>query len=430
MHAAGRHDASEPYAEYPPRSRRGEPVEIPAALAEPRPDLGHYEYVILGAGCAGLSLCYYLLKLGVTAPILILDGKPGFEDDRTWCFWDVEPTPFSHLAIGHWHSWTIAAGERSLTQTSSSYPYLCLTARDFYEHVLEEISKHPNVTLRLGERVENRQELDGQVRITSVRRTYTASRVLDGRGLPPGAPEFEKARRESAWVPQRFLGLRIRTARPVFDAEACTLMDFRVSQKKGLRFVYVLPFGEREALVENVYLAEGQTSPKEHRAEIQSYLQTRFGLAADEYVIDGEEQGFIPMTDHHFPRRLGDLTHAIGMLGGESRPSTGYTFVRIQRYCRALAKALVRGESPPERPESRRFEALDAIFLRFMQQHPERCPQIYARMFAGVLPGPLVRFLTETSTPDDELRLIMALPKMPFLKIAGRLVLGGRHAAG
>lgn len=422
-----RHDQKERTAGFEP-SRRGGSIEVPTFLTATRPEPESYEYVILGAGCAGLSLCYYLLKEGVTTPILILDGKPRFEDDRTWCFWDVEPTPFSHLATGRWNSWKVAAGERSLSQTSSSYPYLCVTARDFYEYVLKAISNYPNVTLRLGERVINHEERERRVHVATTRRAYVANQVLDGRGLPSGSPEFEKARREAAWVPQRFLGLRLRTSRRVFDTKACTLMDFRVSQREGLRFVYVLPFGEREALVENVYLAEGHTSPEEHRGEIQAYLRDRFGLAADEYVIDGEEQGFIPMTDHRFPRQLGERTHAIGMLGGESRPSTGYTFVRIQRYCRALAGALVRNEAPPERPESQRFKALDAVFLRFMQRHPERCPQVYARMFAGVPPEPLVRFLTEKSTPADELRLVMALPKKPFLKIAGRMAFGDRHA--
>ncbi|MEJ7820603.1 MAG: lycopene cyclase family protein, partial [Rubrobacteraceae bacterium] len=138
--------------------------------------------------------------------------------------------------------------------------------------------------------------------------------------------------------------------------------------------------------------------------------------------------GYIPMTDYEFPRRLGERAYSIGMLGGGSRPSTGYTFVRIQRYCRTLAAALVHGEEPPNRTESRRFGVLDAIFLRFMLRHPERCPEVYARMFAGVPPESLVRFLTEKSTPADELRLIQALPKTPFLGISARMLFGDHHA--
>jgi hypothetical protein len=39
-------------------------------------------------------------------------------------------------------------------------------------------------------------------------------------------------------------------------------------------------------------------------------------------------------------------------------------------------------------------------------------------MFAGTPPDPLVRFLTERSSPLDDARLIRALPKLRFLRLA------------
>jgi lycopene beta-cyclase len=39
-------------------------------------------------------------------------------------------------------------------------------------------------------------------------------------------------------------------------------------------------------------------------------------------------------------------------------------------------------------------------------------------MFAGMPPAPLVRFLTEGSSPLDDARLIGALPKLPFVRLA------------
>lgn len=411
---------------FAPSVRRSGSAEVPASLLAGRAGSGRYEFVILGAGCAGLSLCYYLLERGVTEPILILDHKTAFEDDRTWCFWDVEGTPFSQLAMESWPSWSVTSGDRTITQTSESHPYLCLAAGDFHEYVLSSIAAHPNVTLRLGERVDGYEEREGYTLVRTSKDTYTVRVVLDGRGLAAGTPAFEELRRRSCWVPQQFLGVRLRTSRPVFDPEVCTLMDFSVGQSRGLRFVYALPFGAREALVENVYLADVEVSAEQHRAEISDYLSDRFGLSTHEYRVDGEERGYIPMTDYRFPRRTGERVYSIGMLGGETRPSTGYTFLRIQRYCRALAEALAADEEPPLRAGPRRFETLDAIFLRFMRRHPERCPEIYARMFGRVPPGALVRFLTERSAPMEDLRLILALPKAPFLKISGGMLLGRR----
>jgi lycopene beta-cyclase len=404
-------------------------LSVPDELDRPKRD--RYEFVILGAGCSGLSLCYYLLEGGVDAPILILDRKRTFEDDRTWCFWDVESTPFSQLALKEWRSWDFVSAGGSAAQTTSRYPYKCLAGRDFYERALIRLAESPNVTLRLGEEIGGCVEENGEVRVETSGEIFRARQLFDGRGLSPGSPAFEEARRRAVWVPQKFLGLRIRAHKPVFDPERCTLMDFSVDQSRGLRFVYVLPMGEREALVENVYLSEADVSQAEHRAEIVAYLESVCGFSPDEYETLGEERGYIPMTDYAFPRRLGERSHNIGMLGGETRPSTGYTFLRIQRHCRALVEAIVSGADPPERrTHPCRLDLLDYLFLRFVRERPGECPEVYRRMFAGVPPDSLVRFLTEKSTPLDEARLIRALPKTPFLKLATRTLLERPTAPG
>jgi len=418
------------YDGYEPSSRRAGPAPIPESLTAGRERRDRYEHVILGAGCAGLSLCYYLLEAGVRDPILIVDRRDSFEDDRTWCFWDVEETPFSGLAIRSWNSWKIRTHEREITQTSTEHPYLCLTGAEFYENVLERIAAHDNVTLLLDEEVHGYEESPGSTRVETSSGVLSCRYLFDARGLPPGSPIAVEARRRSVWVPQKFLGLRVRTRKPAFDTHACTLMDFSVSQARGLRFAYVLPFGEKEALVENVYLSEAEVSIEEHRTEISGYLRDRYGLSAGDYVVDGEERGYVPMTDHPFPRRMGERTYATGMLGGETRPSTGYTFLRIQRYCQSLARSIADGNEAPGRTSPRRLDLLDSIFLRFMRESPEQCPEVYRRMFSGVAPAPLVRFLTEKSTPMDELRLIIALPKTPFIRISARMLLDARPKHG
>lgn len=191
---------------YPDPIRRSRPVELPDPL---RPDgVGpeRYAHVIMGAGCAGLSLCYYLLERGVRDPILILDKKERFEDDRTWCFWDVEPTPFSRLAVKRWSSWSVRAGGRNLVHTTGRYPYLCLPSSEFYAYALARIAARDNVTVRLGEGVEGYKEVADGVLVRTSGGVYSAGSVFDGRGLPPGSPLFERARASRRWVSQKFLG--------------------------------------------------------------------------------------------------------------------------------------------------------------------------------------------------------------------------------
>jgi lycopene beta-cyclase len=320
-------------------------------------------------------------------PILILDRKRTFEDDRTWCFWDVESTPFSQLASKEWRSGSFSRLVEALSKSRIAIPTSASPA-GFLQHVLTRLAESQNVTLRLGEEVNCYTEENGQVRVETPSGILRARQVFDGRGLSPGSLTFQEARRRATWVPQKFVGLRVRAHRPVFDPERCTLMDFSVDQSRGLRFVYVLPMGEREALVENVYLSEAPISQAEHRAEIGAYLDSLHGLSRNKYEVFGEERGYIPMTDYAFPRRLGERIHNIGMLGGETRPSTGYTFVRIQRHCRALAAAIVSGGEPPERIHLRRLDLLDSLFLRFLRERPGECPRSTAGCSRASRPTP------------------------------------------
>lgn len=406
-------------------SPRGAVVALPEALEPRDAGTGRFGHVILGAGCAGLSLCYYLLERGVEAPILILDRKESFSDDRTWCFWDVEDTPFSDHAIKRWISWLVRAGGREIVHTTDRYPYLCLTGADFYRAALGGISARGDVTVRLGEAVLAQEETDRGVVVTTTAGTYLADRVFDGRGLPGDSPALREARLGERWISQQFLGLRLRARRPAFDPEVCTLMDFSVDQARGLRFAYVLPFSDREALVENVYLSEDGAAPEVHRRELSAYLGERYGLFGGEYEVHGEEWGNIPMTTRRFSGRRKGRIQRIGTLGGDTRPSTGYAFLRVQRHCRALAAEAATGSSgEPARVHPWRYGPLDRVFLRLLRERPEECPGIYARMFAGVPPEPLVRFLTETSSYRDDARLIWALPKFPFLRLAAREALG------
>jgi lycopene beta-cyclase len=47
-----------------------------------------YDLIILGGGCAGLSLARRLSELGEDCPqTVILESRSSYTDDRTWCFW-------------------------------------------------------------------------------------------------------------------------------------------------------------------------------------------------------------------------------------------------------------------------------------------------------------------------------------------------------
>src|SRR5258706_10713868 len=63
-----------------------------------------YDYIIAGAGCAGLSLAVHMIHSGKFSDkkILIVDKEEKNKNDRTWCFWETGPGLFEPLVYQKW----------------------------------------------------------------------------------------------------------------------------------------------------------------------------------------------------------------------------------------------------------------------------------------------------------------------------------------
>ncbi|OYZ49418.1 MAG: hypothetical protein B7Y15_10370, partial [Bacteroidetes bacterium 24-39-8] len=63
-----------------------------------------YDYIITGAGCAGLSLLMRMMEDAFFADkqILLIDASPKQSNDRTWCFWENGAGLFESIVK---HSW-------------------------------------------------------------------------------------------------------------------------------------------------------------------------------------------------------------------------------------------------------------------------------------------------------------------------------------
>jgi len=139
-----------------------------------------------------------------------------------------------------------------------------------------------------------------------------------------------------------------------------------------------------------------------------------------EWTVRHEEHGRIPMTTHRFPLHRGARVHAVGTAAGAVRPSSGYAFMRTQAHCRALARAVVRGEPLPQTLAPARRTLLDTVFLRALRERPGAFPRYFELLLRRTSAGAFARFMSDASTPADEARVIAALPKTPFLLAAGK----------
>ena len=358
-----------------------------------------YRFAIVGAGLAGLSLARAFARRGVTDPIVILDAKPAFLDDRTWSFWDVDAGDDTHLASGSWNRWELRDDSGAYMQQSAGAPYVSIKSRDFYAAAQTHISDS-GYDLLLGRAVTSIVESAGSCVISTRDRTIVADYVFDARGL-----SGEMLGRSA--VVQRFAGRRVVVDFDAFDATTATLMDVQRDTDDGFHFFYVLPFGPREALIENTYFARRPLSRARLDYELDAYITRRIGTAQP--ASGYREVGSIPMSSGlTLPKRTARVI-PIGLRGGCARPGSGYTFHRVQAQTACIADAFA---STANVPSTQSFgsvaPACDAFLIEAARRAPKLLPRAFRRLFATIEGDRLANFMMDRAGPLETLPVLVA----------------------
>lgn len=370
-----------------------------------------FDYIIAGAGCAGLSLVLRLLQQPGTSNrrILLADKDSASMLNKTWCFWEKEADIFEPIVHQQYEQLWYHGNGYSQLSNIHPYKYKMIRGEDFYHYCMEIISRHPNVELITGE-VSDMCGEGEEARINIAGRTFTAGYIFNSILFKP--PDL---RRHQHYLLQHFRGWFIQTDKPVFDPASATLMDFRVPQDNGVSFVYVMPLAANKALVEYTLFSEAQLEPEAYEKALRNYMEA---FIPCNYTISGKEEGVIPMTSYRFPETDGRIIH-IGTAGGQTKPSSGYTFQFIQQQSAHLASQLARGRRPiPAGFQRTRFHFYDSVLLQVLARKAVPGEAIFTRLFSRNRLPRVLQFLANQSNPAQEMRLISVLPKWPFLKAA------------
>ena len=374
--------------------------------------------MIAGCGMAGLSLAARLICGGFSGRIDLFDPRAGFGRDRTWCFWsrpgDGWLEPFAGCVSKRWPAWRVvdSAGEL-IDCAGGGFDYCYVAGDDFYATALAILEDAANVRLHLGVGVRHLRDDGRGVTAATDAGDVRADFAVDARPAQPA-----DARDADVRMRQQFAGLLCDFPEDSLDDSAATLMDFSadVPAAGGVGFGYLLPLSPRRALVEATVFSERDAG--DLREAALSEARRRLG---DGFAVVHEETGDLPMTTAAFHGRPSANVVRLGQGGGAGKPSSGYAFAAVQRAAARLAADLIYGR-PARTPRYRpgRKLLLDRVFLSRLRRDPASAPALFAGMFRNVEPAALVRFLQDQGTLADDLRVIAALPKRPFVVEAAR----------
>ncbi|HEX2848085.1 MAG TPA: lycopene cyclase family protein [Chitinophagaceae bacterium] len=372
-----------------------------------------YDYIIAGAGCAGLSLLLRIIRNPALSnkKILLIDKDDVKSNDRTWCFWEKEPGFFENLVYRQWSRLDFFGENYEEELDILPYHYKMIKGQDFYTYCFSEIKKHPQVDF-LYDEIKDITTKDSRSFIRLANQTLDAGNALvftSIHQLPP-------SRKNDITLLQHFKGWVIQTEQPVFAIHKATLMDFRVHQQHGTSFSYVLPLDEQTALVEYTLFTPTLLEKEQYDKELNDYITHQLQISA--YTIKEEEYGVIPMTSFSYPFYKNGAYH-IGTAGGQTKASTGYTFRFIQKQSQQIADCLATGRSPltiPTTPSRFRFYDNTLLHILYHNQLPGK--KIFSDLFRKNDPACVLRFLDNESSFKDEWKIISSLPTWPFLKAA------------
>ena len=236
--------------------------------------------------------------------------------------------------------------------------------------------------------------------------------VIDARGAE-AAPGLDLA-----W--QKFVGRSYRFAadhpvtRPI-------IMDATVAQRDGYRFLYSLPFGARELMIEDTYYSD---QPALDRPALAGGLD-RIASAFGEGECVGEEAGALPILlggplEALWPRASAPVAR-LGMRGGFFHPTTGYSLPDAARNALLLAgqgdltsqglARLFRERAERLWDERRFFQLLNRMLFRAAD--PGERYRVLEHFYR--LPQPTIaRFYAARLGTLDKLRILSGRPPVPL----------------
>jgi len=346
-----------------------------------------FDYVIIGGGCAGLSLAYELelhQKLN-DKTLAIVEPRTEYKRDKTWSFWKVFDHNFEDCIKKNWKEFSIKTSSNSKVITCDNFPYQSIDSELFYKKINERVAKNKNIKF-----FKNIKELN-------INNSFIFNSV----------PSVQN-NKSNLW--QHFHGIEVETNEDCFNDKTVNLMDFDCDQRNSVHFFYVLPFSKNKAMIETTWLSKEDKSLKDYESQIKNYTNH---LGLKDYKINFKEEGAIPLFHPVNNKEKNKIN--IGTAGGMTRLSTGYTFLNIQEHSKYIRMNIENIQNAKKYDIGKKYQFLDEVFLKVLEKHPEKMPSIFSSMFSASS-NAVIKFLSNKSNILEDISIISKMPKLTFIK--------------
>ncbi|PWE18134.1 hypothetical protein DDZ18_00520 [Marinicauda salina] len=371
-------------------------------MGTPRPD---FDLVIIGAGVAGLSLAARIARSVQRFRVCVLDPKPRTVNPRSWCFWAPERHGLAHLVSARWRRWLIsgADGDAAAGEVGALI-YQHVRAADFQDAAFDAIAGRSGFSIEHGVRIGALEARDDHACAETGLGRIRARRIVDTR---PGDP-VAMAR---APMLQLVSGAEVEADADVFDPDTAGLMTDMAGHFDGLRFVHLLPFSPRRALVEAVRFSTGSPDRAARDADLDAALQ-RLGFR-DSWRVIRRERASLPLGPAIGGGSTGSIVRAPAGAGA-MRAATGSALMRLQGWAEQSAAQLQHGRPiTPPRGTPPLPARLERGFLARIARHPDAAPTLFLHLARSLPADVLARFLGGEGTLPDHLRIMAATTRRP-----------------
>jgi lycopene beta-cyclase len=370
-----------------------------------------YNYIICGGGASGLIIANAILEDGFFSDksILIIEKDLKNTNDKTWSFWEEKNGKFDDIVYKSWSKTKFESSSLNETFNISPLIYKTIRSKKFYEKFYEKFKSNDQVDI-IRSKVKAINPKVNETIVTTDTLEYSAEYVFSSI-LDPTLIIKSKY----PCLKQHFVGWIIKTEKPFFNEEEVVLMDFNISQDSKTRFMYVLPFNKKEALVEFTLFSRSLLKKEEYEDNIKRYLEKK----EVSYEITKTENGVIPMTSYPFEKNNKSRLLYIGTAGGWTKSSSGYTFKNIINKSEALIQFLKKGKPLNDFKVKSRYKFYDLLFLDVLFNYNHLGSEIFTSMFKNNSILKILSFLEEKTTFCEDLKIMYSFPlnfKFLFIK--------------